>query len=59
MACIHDSLTVGRIKKDIAAGAHLGVSGTPTVLINGLRIDGALSQEALEALVQRAAQQGA
>jgi protein-disulfide isomerase/uncharacterized membrane protein len=42
--CLDDPATMDRVRADVAAGATIGVDSTPTIFINGRRVDGALSQ---------------
>jgi protein-disulfide isomerase/uncharacterized membrane protein len=40
--CLDDPATMDRIAADVAAGTRLGVESTPTIFINGRRVQGAL-----------------
>src|SRR5262245_24502184 len=42
--CLDDPGTMGSIAADVDAGARLGVESTPTIFINGRRIQGALER---------------
>lgn len=42
--CLDDPATMDRVRADVAAGEKVGVDSTPTIFINGRRVDGALSQ---------------
>ena len=42
--CLDDPATMARIAEDVSAGAHLGIESTPTIFINGRRIQGALER---------------
>jgi protein-disulfide isomerase len=42
--CLDDPATMERVRADVAAGTKVGVDSTPTIFINGRRVDGALSQ---------------
>jgi protein-disulfide isomerase/uncharacterized membrane protein len=42
--CLDDPATMERIRADVDAGTKMGVDSTPTIFINGRRVDGALSQ---------------
>jgi protein-disulfide isomerase len=42
--CLDDPATMDRIAEDVSAGAHLGIESTPTIFINGRRIQGALER---------------
>jgi protein-disulfide isomerase len=52
--CVRDSLPIAIIRRDEADAARLGATGTPTVLINNLKVPGAPSGRALQAFVDRA-----
>ncbi|HET7631225.1 MAG TPA: thioredoxin domain-containing protein [Gemmatimonadaceae bacterium] len=53
--CVRDSAVVmPRIRKDIAAGEQLGVSGTPTLLVNGHFFAGVPGPSQLRQLVAQA-----
>jgi protein-disulfide isomerase len=41
-ACLDDPATEARIEEDVRAGIAAGIQSTPTLFINGRRIDGAL-----------------
>jgi protein-disulfide isomerase/uncharacterized membrane protein len=43
-ACLDDPATMDRITADVAAGARLGIESTPTIFINGRRIQGSLDR---------------
>src|SRR5205085_841429 len=49
---LHDEKTRGRVERDLVEGRRNGVTGTPTIFIDGLRYDGAWDfyslREALE-----------
>jgi len=49
--CTRDSLHADRVDRDIAAGNRLGLTGTPTLLINGQMLRGAPSQSVLDSMV--------
>ena len=51
--CYEHRTHASRLAEDIAAGERLGVIATPTVLINGIRLDGAPSLDHLEYLVEK------
>jgi protein-disulfide isomerase len=53
-ACAADSAPSPRIDSDVAAGKRLRVTGTPTLLINGLRFQGAMPADTLASHVRRA-----
>ncbi len=51
--CIDSRATAeARIKKDSVAAARLGVAGTPNVLVNEWRVEGAPSLEVLRKLIE-------
>jgi protein-disulfide isomerase len=52
--CLEDSTVIAQVKRDSVAGVKLGVSGTPTLLIKDLRIDGSPSPEELNRYVSEA-----
>jgi protein-disulfide isomerase len=43
-ACLDDPATMDRIAADVEAGTRLGVESTPTIFINGRRVQGALDR---------------
>jgi protein-disulfide isomerase/uncharacterized membrane protein len=43
-ACLDDPATMDGIAADVAAGMRLGVESTPTIFINGRRVQGALDR---------------
>src|SRR5262249_54614140 len=43
-ACLDDPATMDGIAADVAAGTRLGVESTPTIFINGRRVQGALDR---------------
>jgi protein-disulfide isomerase len=43
-SCLDDPATMARIAEDVSAGARLGIESTPTIFINGRRIQGALDR---------------
>lgn len=42
--CLDDPATMDRIAADVAAGTRLGIESTPTLFINGRRVQGALDR---------------
>ena len=52
--CISDGTYLGRIRDAAAAANKLGVTGTPTVLINNVRIGGTPSADHLRRLINAA-----
>lgn len=44
-ACLDDPATLDVIRGDVRAGDALGVKSTPTIFINGRRIEGALERQ--------------
>jgi protein-disulfide isomerase len=52
--CLRRSQPFSALLADAAAGRELSVTGTPTVLINQLRLEGAVPLDSLEAYVKRA-----
>jgi protein-disulfide isomerase len=58
--CMADSSTVvASVRRDREVGDKLGVAGTPTILINGIRYTGGLPQNVLDSLIQVAIASGA
>ncbi|MFH0928340.1 MAG: DsbA family protein, partial [bacterium] len=52
--CSADSSIADEIDEDFAAGAKLGVSGTPSFFINGVKIVGAQPYATFEAAIEKA-----
>lgn len=52
--CIQDSLQVSAIDRDTAAADRLGVTGTPTILVNQYRLSGVASVVQLDKYVRLA-----
>ena len=52
--CLSDSSVAARVESDRRAGDSLGVRGTPTVLINGVKFTGVPTTNQLDSLVQAA-----
>ncbi len=52
--CIENQMSMGLVLKDIRAAALYEVTGTPTVFINGKRVDTVKTVEELDALVNQA-----
>lgn len=52
--CMASDATAERLKEDSTAAAKLGVNGTPTMLVNNIRIVGAPSDSALDEAIQNA-----
>ena len=52
--CLDNNETVEIVKGDLDAGINLGVSGTPTLFINGTRIVGAQPTAVFEAAIEAA-----
>jgi len=48
---MEDKETVERVKKDRTHGLDLGVTGTPTLYVNGRRVSGAKPLDQLEQMV--------
>jgi protein-disulfide isomerase len=53
-ACAAETGPLASVARDTVAGERLRVSGTPTLLINDLRLQGAVPQDSLDAYVRRA-----
>lgn len=52
-ACAADPAQAKAVAEDMAAGAALGVSGTPAFFINGIALSGAQPAEAFAAIIDR------
>jgi protein-disulfide isomerase len=52
--CLVSTDAATLVADDRAAALKLGAAGTPTLLINGLRINGAVPQQLLDSLVDAA-----
>ena len=50
-ACLASGESVSDIEAGLAAGAALGVNGTPTFFINGIRVRGALTVDVFTAII--------
>ncbi|MEV7552242.1 thioredoxin domain-containing protein [Amycolatopsis sp. NPDC089917] len=50
---LDDPATLGRVLADRTDGANIGVEGTPTFFVNGVKFSGSPSYEALKAAVDR------
>jgi protein-disulfide isomerase len=53
-ACIAGPAAASRVAADVTLGTRLGVQGTPTLVVNGAPILGAVSEGELRAIVERA-----
>ena len=53
--CMLDSEVVATVRRDADAARHLGATGTPTFLINGVRHTGTIAHGILDSLVDEAA----
>ena len=51
IACLDDPSVRARVLSDTAAGAKLGVKSTPTLVINGRAVEGALERSAYEYVI--------
>jgi protein-disulfide isomerase len=54
-ACVRSQRLASNVDRDLAAGHRLGVSGTPTFLVNDVLVPGAISAESLAAMIEHAA----
>jgi protein-disulfide isomerase len=54
-ACLDDPATAGDLADDVALGHRMGVRATPTILLNGVRFEGALDLSRLEELLDKTA----
>lgn len=52
--CLDDGRSRAQVEADVEQGRQLGVSGTPTFFINGLRLAGAAPYEAFKEVIDRA-----
>lgn len=52
--CLESDGPRARVQADVAAGLKLGISGTPTLLVDSVRVDGMLPETTLDSLVQLA-----
>lgn len=52
--CVAERRYASRIEQDLEAGRKLGVPATPTSLVNGMKVLGAIDEERLAALIQDA-----
>jgi len=43
--CLDDPATLDRVRQDVAAGSRLDIASTPTLFINGRRVQGALDHQ--------------
>jgi protein-disulfide isomerase len=50
--CIENKTTEPEVKASMAVGASLALNSTPTIFVNGRRIDGAVPWENLQALIK-------
>lgn len=57
-ACLNTDATVSRVAGDVAEGNRLGVNGTPTFFINGIRLSGAQPIARFKKLIDAALQGG-
>lgn len=53
-SCVDKDLALGIVTKDVAVGKQLGVHATPTVFVNGVRMDGLRSAEELRSFINSA-----
>jgi protein-disulfide isomerase len=54
--CLHDPTVNAQLASDIVAGTRLGITVTPTFLINGTEFKGAPGGEALSRYIDRQTQ---
>ncbi|WP_410598741.1 DsbA family protein [Amycolatopsis sp. lyj-90] len=50
-AALDDPVTLGRVVADRTDGANIGVEGTPTFFVNGVKFSGSPSYQALKAVI--------
>ena len=53
--CVDRELGLGPVTQDLQLGDKMGIHGTPTLFINGVRFDGMRSADEINQLVERAA----
>jgi protein-disulfide isomerase len=51
VACVSDERVLGQIDRDIEVGLRVGVQGTPTFFVNGVRVQGALDEKLLSRVI--------
>ncbi|MFY9726763.1 MAG: thioredoxin domain-containing protein [Bryobacteraceae bacterium] len=49
--CMEDKLTEAEVDKTVAQGRELGINGTPTLFVNGRRIDKAIDWPTLKSII--------
>jgi protein-disulfide isomerase len=54
-ACINRELGMGPVTQDQQLGQKIGIHGTPTVFVNGVRFDGLRSADELETIIEKVA----
>jgi len=54
-ACVSSQRLAANVDRDVAAGKRLGVTGTPTFLVNDVLIPGAISAASLATMIEDAA----
>lgn len=52
--CLESGAMVAAVRSDVAAGDAIGIIGTPTLLVNGTLVTGAVEEEQLRRLVEAA-----
>jgi len=52
--CVRATGRLAALEADTTAAVRLGVEGTPVILVNGIRLDGIVPLDSLEAYVVRA-----
>lgn len=52
--CVDEGLTVGPVSKDVALGNRFGVRATPTMFINGSKVDGVRDAAQMKQLIAQA-----
>jgi len=53
-SCVDRELALGPVMQDQQLGQKMGIHGTPSLFINGVRFDGARSADEINSLVERA-----
>jgi protein-disulfide isomerase len=54
MKCINNRKYRSKVEENVKHGKEIGISATPTFIINGHMISGALSHEKFEELIEEA-----
>jgi protein-disulfide isomerase len=52
--CVNEALTMGPVNKDVELGKRFGVQATPTIFVNGTKIQGVRDAAELKGLIEQA-----